>query len=83
MVKPVETKSQLLPKISFECSPKCYRPFALIQLDSSSSTPVPSSQMLNFKVGIGHVPGMVEHWGKVTTEQVMKETGKMSVNDFF
>ena len=39
--------------------------------------------MLNFKVGIGHVPGMVEHWGKVTTEQVMKETGKMSVNDLF
>jgi len=27
-------------------------------------------------VGIGHVPGMVEHWGKVTTEQV-KEVVKL------
>ena len=31
-------------------------------------------KMLTLQVGIGHVPGMVEHWGKVTTEQVINQS---------
>ena len=45
----------------------CLSGFNMINTDLVQSL----SKMLTLQVGIGHVPGMVEHWGKVTTEQVI------------